>query len=304
MDRERGAGRRGRVVDWFETNSDLPHLFAWISELVHVHGYAPEDLVVIARAELDRRETAAFTAGWAEAVSEELPRIRREYERRVADAYAQGQRDARGVRRPHRRAGEGEDGARVIPLPFARLLEPPAAVIQAEERLRRERAQFDERGRHPEPEPEPAPDQVAEPDPASDEDPDEHRDHGRHAQLEHATALRDDDEPPRPRTEEPEGEAERPPEPEADVLPTAQEPRTRRTTHSVRKVVRGKGGRPVVPPLGQVPGQAGAATDRRTSEPGEPETRGRRGRRLSERARALEEELVDRAQEPPPEPAP
>ncbi|MFF8607623.1 hypothetical protein ACF06X_16940 [Streptomyces sp. NPDC015346] len=296
MDRERGDGRRGRVVDWFETNSDLPHLFAWISELVHVHGYAPEDLVVIARAELDRRETAAFTAGWAEAVSEELPRIRREYERRVADAYAQGQRDARGVRRPQRRVGEGEDGARVIPLPFARLLEPPAAVIQAEERLRREREQFDERARPPEPE------QQTQPDPEPDPEP------GRDAQPEHATALRDDDEPPRPRTEEPETEAEtvRAPEPEPgqDVLLTAQELRTRRATHSVRKVVRGKGGRPVVPPLGQVPGQTGSAADRRTSEPGEPETRGRRGRRLSERARALEEELVDRAQEPPPEPAP
>ncbi|MFF3317260.1 hypothetical protein ACFYV5_17375 [Streptomyces sp. NPDC003035] len=302
MDRERGGSRRGRVVDWFDTNSDLPHLFAWISELVHVHGYAPEDLVVIARAELDRRETAAFTAGWAEAVSEELPRIRREYERRVADAYAQGQRDARGVRRPQRRAGEGEDGARVIPLPFARLLEPPAVVIEAEERLRREREQFDERGRprepeqttEPEPEPEPGPGPG--PDPAPEP--------GRDVQLEHATAGRDDDDPPRPRAEEPEAEAVRAPEPEPDVLFTAQELRARRATRSVRKVVRGKGGRPVVPPLGQVPGQGGSAADRRTSEPGAPETRGPRGRRLSERARALEEELVDRAQEPPPEPAP
>ncbi|MET9432956.1 hypothetical protein [Streptomyces sp. NPDC006551] len=286
MDSERGGGRRGRVVDWFETNPDLPHLFAWISELVHVHGYAPEDLVVIARAELDRRETAAFTGGWAEAMSEELPRIRREYERRVADAYAQGQRDARGVRRPQRRAGEGEDGARVIPLPFARLLEPPAAVIQAEERLRRERELFERRPAQP-----PSPEETSEPD--SDIDADAERDPG----LEHATAPGGDEEPPRPRAEESELEP--------DVLLTAQELRNRRSAQPVRKVVRGKGGRPVVPPLAGVPGQAGPASERRTPEPGERETRGRGGRRLSERARALEEEMVERgAQEPPPEPAP
>lgn len=145
MDTEPGAGRRDRDVDWLAAHPDLPHLFAHLSELVHASGYPPGELVVIPRAEIDRRETAAFTAGWAEAVSDELPRIRQEYEKRVADAYAQGQGDARGVRRPQRRTDTGQEGARVIALPFAWLLEPPAAVVEAEERVRREREMFEQR---------------------------------------------------------------------------------------------------------------------------------------------------------------
>ncbi|MER7946282.1 hypothetical protein ABTY59_02665 [Streptomyces sp. NPDC096079] len=262
MDTEPAGNRHEQVADWLESHPDLPHLFARLAELVHVAGYAPEDLVVLPRAEVDRRETAAFTAGWAEAVSDELPRIRREYERRVADAYAQGQGDARGIRRPQRRTDSGpQDGARVIPLPFARFLEPPAAVVKAEERVRRERELFEQR---PEPEPEEhetyAPEPAPVPAPLYEPEP------------EHASGP------------EPE------PEPEADVRVTAQEGRPRRNPQPVRKVVRGKGGRPIVPPLSNVPGQ-----------PGTPE---RRGRRLSERARSLEEELAaERAQEAPPEPA-
>ncbi|WP_137993955.1 hypothetical protein [Streptomyces vilmorinianum] len=271
MDREPGARRRAQIIDWLEMNPDLPHLFARLSELVHVAGYAPEDLVVVSRAEIDRRETAAFTAGWAEAMSEELPRIRREYEKRVADAYAQGQRDARGIRRPQRRTEGGEDGARVIPLPFARFLEPPVAVLQAEERIRSERELLERR-------PEPDPDPAVEPRP----DPD--------LELQHATAP-PDDEHSRPRADE---SALAP-----DVLPTAQDVRARRAPQPVRKVVRGKGGRPIVPPLG-VPVQPGSGGDRRSAGAGEPDSRAQ-GRRLSERARALEEELVDRAQEAPPE---
>ncbi|MFE6100709.1 hypothetical protein ACFVQ4_12165 [Streptomyces laurentii] len=254
MESEPGASRREQVIDWLEAHPDLPHLFARVAELVHVAGYAPEDLVVLPRGEIDRRETAAFTAGWAEAVSDELPRIRREYEKRVADAYAQGQADARGIRQPQRRAGNADgadnpDGARVIALPFARLLEPPAAVLHAEERIRREREMFERRAEG---------DSVPEP-------------------------VRD-------------AEVER----EPDYRITAQESRARRSPpQPVRKVMRGKGGRPIVPPLDSVPGQAGA--DRRDVEAGEPDGRaGGRGRRLSDRARALEE----RAQEVPPEPAP
>ncbi|MEU3072382.1 hypothetical protein [Streptomyces laurentii] len=258
MESEPGAGRREQVIDWLEAHPDLPHLFARVAELVHVAGYAPEDLVVLPRGEIDRREAAAFTAGWAEAVSDELPRIRREYEKRVADAYAQGQADARGIRQPQRRAGNADnadnpDGARVITLPFARLLEPPAAVLRAEERVRREREMFERRAEG---------DSVPEAEPEASSGP---------------------------------GPG---PEPEARV--TAQESRARRSPpQPVRKVMRGKGGRPIVPPLDSVPGQAGA--DRREAEAGEPDGRaGGRGRRLSDRARALEE----RAQEVPPEPAP
>ncbi|MFE7602494.1 hypothetical protein [Streptomyces sp. NPDC057494] len=270
MDTEPGGNRREQVIDWLESHPDLPHLFARLAELVHVAGYAPEDLVVLPRAEVDRREAAAFTAGWAEAVSDELPRIRREYEKRVADAYAQGQGDARGIRRPQRRTDTSpQDGARVIPLPFARLMEPPEAVVRAEERVRRERELFEQRpepeyGEHDEYEPEPGP----APAPAAAYEP----------EPEHASG-------PEPAAE---------PESGADVRVSAQasqESRTRRNPQPVRKVVRGKGGRPIVPPLSGVPGQTG----------GTPE---RRGRRLSERARSLEEELAaERAQEAPPEPA-
>ncbi|MFJ9808269.1 hypothetical protein ACIRTB_08575 [Streptomyces sp. NPDC101158] len=258
-------------MDWLESHPDLPHLFARLAELVHVAGYAPEDLVVLPRAEVDRRETAAFTAGWAEAVSDELPRIRREYEKRVADAYAKGQGDARGIRRPQRRTDVSPDGARVIALPFARLLEPPAVVVQAEERVRRERELFEQR-----PEPEPVHESGRESANAPEQGP--------VAVPELASAS----------------------EPEADLLVTAQESRTRRNGQPVRKVVRGKGGRPIVPPLNSVPAQNGPVPERRGPDSGEQETRpGGRGRRLSERARALEEDLVaERAQEAPPEPAP
>ncbi|MFE6850002.1 hypothetical protein ACFVDH_04310 [Streptomyces sp. NPDC057674] len=257
METEPGVNRRERVVDWLASHPDLPHLFARLSELVLVHGYATEDLVVLPRTEVDRRETAAFTAGWAEAVSDELPRIRREYEKRVADAYTQGQGDARGIRRPERRIDSGQDGARVIALPFARLLEPPAAVVEAEERVRRERELFEQR-------PEPEPEHASGPEPGAD----------------------------------------------PDVLVTAQESRTRRSAQPVRKVVRGKGGRPIVPPLAGVPVQNGPNADRRdhdANEANDADTRPGRGRRgsLSERAKALEKELsAERAREAPPESAP
>ncbi|MFF3769535.1 hypothetical protein [Streptomyces sp. NPDC002232] len=272
MDTEPGGNRREHVVDWLESHPDLPHLFARLAELVHVSGYAPEDLVVLPRAEVDRREAAAFTGGWAEAVADELPRIRREYEKRVADAYAQGQGDARGVRRPQRRTDTApQDGARVIPLPFARLMEPPDAVVRAEERVRRERELF-------EPRPEP-----------------EHEEHEAYEEYE-AYEPESGPAPASPHGYEPEPEHTSGPGPAAGRDSRAdargsRESRTRRNPQPVRKVVRGKGGRPIVPPLSGVPGQTGGAPERR-------------GRRLSERARDLEEELAaERAQEAPPEPA-
>lgn len=271
MDTEPGTDRRERAIDWLAAHPDLPHLFARLSELVHVYGYDPDELLVIPRAEVDRREADAFTAGWAEAMSEELPRIRREYEKRVADAYAQGQSDARGIRRPQRRVDAGDGGgARVIPLPFARLLGPPPAVVQAEGRMRRERELLDRR-------------------PVQELSQDE---------PQHATAAPSQhDEDSRPRAEEAGAEP--------DVLLTAQESRTRRTAQPVRKVMRGKGGRPIVPPLAGAPVQTGSGSDRVPPEPAEPDARARKARRLSERARALEGELAaGRAQEAPPEPAP
>ncbi|MCX5392553.1 hypothetical protein [Streptomyces sp. NBC_00094] len=284
MDTEPGAGSRERVVDWLAAHPDLPHLFAYLSELVHVSGYAPEELVVIPRAEVDRRETTAFTSGWAEAVSDELPRIRREYEKRVADAYAQGQGDARGIRRPQRRTDAGQEGARVIALPFARLLEPPAAVVEAEERVRRERELFEQRA---EPEQRPASEQRLTPGQRSE--PVQRSESGQRSE-------------PGPEPERKESEAD----PEPDVLVTAQENRARRNAQPVRKVVRGKGGRPIVPPLAGVPAQVGPPVDRRDADSAEPDARASRGRRLSDRARALEKDMTAERgrEEAPPEPAP
>ncbi|MFC9729085.1 hypothetical protein ACFWGM_25360 [Streptomyces roseolus] len=279
MDTESDADRRERVVDWLASHPDLPHLFARLSELVHVSGYAPEELVVIPRSEIDRRETTAFTSGWAEAVSDELPRIRREYERRVADAYAQGQSDGRGIRRPQRRTDAGpQDGARVIALPFARLLEPPASVVEAEERVRRERALFEQGSSAPE------------------------RDNGNGEGAEDGEGTEDGNGPAFESEPEPEpayGKEPAHPPTAPDPLVTAQESRARRAAQPVRKVVRGKGGRPIVPPLSHVPvQQGGGAGERRDAEPRKPRT-------LSERAKALEEELAaERAQEAPPESAP
>ncbi|MFD6349350.1 hypothetical protein ACFWF9_32200 [Streptomyces roseolus] len=279
MDTESDADRRERVVDWLASHPDLPHLFARLSELVHVSGYAPEELVVIPRSEIDRRETTAFTSGWAEAVSDELPRIRREYERRVADAYAQGQSDGRGIRRPQRRTDAGpQDGARVIALPFARLLEPPASVVEAEERVRRERALFEQGSSAPE------------------------RDNGNGEGAEDGEGTEDGNGPAfesEPAPEPAYGKEPAHPPTAPDPLVTAQESRARRAAQPVRKVVRGKGGRPIVPPLSHVPvQQGGGAGERRDAEPRKPRT-------LSERAKALEEELAaERAQEAPPESAP
>ncbi|MEU8758100.1 hypothetical protein [Streptomyces sp. NPDC048659] len=318
MDTEPGASRQERSVDWLESHPDLPHLFARLAELVHLSGYAPEDLVIMPRTEVDRRETAAFTAGWAEAVSDELPRIRREYEKRVADAYAQGQGDARGIRRPERRTDPNPDGARVITLPFARLMEPPASLVEAEERVRLERRLFDQQAEHtyaeqPGPGTDPEPGPVRDPGPGRERGAGAGAEHGAEEDPETEATLGAEDAPDTEAVSEGEAEAEdmsdagadtgagSESESEAAAGPAARQRRPLRAAQPVRKVVRGKGGRPIVPPLTSVPGQ-----DRRGGEPGAPDGRPRaRGRRLSDRARALEQELgAEGAQEAPPEPAP
>ncbi|MFF1439687.1 hypothetical protein [Streptomyces sp. NPDC058295] len=140
--------RREHVIDWLEQASDLPHLIARVSELVLLLGHAPDDLVVLPRSELDRRELAAYSAGWADVVDEQLPAIRRAYEERITAAYLQGQEDARTGHRPHRaRRAEGEReherGGEVIPLPYVELLRPPSAWTRVEERGERERSVAD-----------------------------------------------------------------------------------------------------------------------------------------------------------------
>ncbi|MFF7977787.1 hypothetical protein ACFZDK_01460 [Streptomyces sp. NPDC007901] len=58
MDGDASSARQRHVIDWLEQASDLPHLIARLSELVLSFGYEPEDLVILPRGELDRREMA------------------------------------------------------------------------------------------------------------------------------------------------------------------------------------------------------------------------------------------------------
>ncbi|MCY0941562.1 hypothetical protein [Streptomyces antarcticus] len=294
MNRNTGAKAREQAVDWLEIAADLPHLFARLSELVHGAGYAPEDVVLIPRSELDRRETAAFTAGWAEAMAEDLPRLRREYEKRIAEAYAAGNSGRRGGPRG---PGHGQ-GAEVIRLPFAALVEPPAPVREVEERMRRAQALL-----------------------------------GRQSETGHVQATEDDEQAAgRPRRhdgpdaaeelagveEQPADSAEpggtggqEPPDAsggeggavgsdgsddagaarasgEAPLF--AQQVREKRTPPTSRKVVR-RNGRPIVPPLEAVPAQSRPHGQSAESQgAGEP-----RRRNLTSRARALADDMETKA---------
>ncbi|MFJ9022548.1 hypothetical protein ACIRPU_21665 [Streptomyces sp. NPDC102259] len=248
-----------------------------MSELVLRLGYDPDELVVLPRAELDRRELAAYSAGWADVVAEQLPAVRHAYEERITAAYLHGQEDARTGRRPRRaRRTEGERGE-VIQLPYLQLLRPPSEVTRVEERGERERSVADGT-------PVPAPTSV----PVSDanvvqEAPDrEQDDRGASAGS------------------------------SGEILLSAREVREGREKRSVsepstsskrRPVVR-RNGRPSVPPLARS-GEAGAGRDKgRRPEPVErtgqeaPEraaARAEKRRRLSDKARALAEDLEGRA---------
>ncbi|MGW5679509.1 hypothetical protein ACWEV4_31280 [Streptomyces sp. NPDC003860] len=300
MDGNLGADWDDSAIDWLDFSPDLPHLFARISELVFRHGLHPSDLVVLPRAEVDRRETAAFTAGWAEAVSEELPGIRHSYEKLIADAYAQGQLVARGVRAPRRTDVVRSDGAQVIALPIARIMEPPEVVVRAEERVHQERAHVNGLAQAREP---------------VEEEP--HRGDGWAARAVPPVSHV----PPEPAPEPaPDVVAE-----DAPVLLTAQEVRERQAARIIRKVVRGKRGRPIVPPLAPLPPQAGGQGRGGGRRPegtaaGERVERGdrmerverveqvERAQRVKRTARVEQVEQVERVErvtpDPPPEAAP
>ncbi|MFF4748464.1 hypothetical protein ACWD5R_01105 [Streptomyces sp. NPDC002514] len=126
----------------------MPHLIARVSELVLRLGYEPDDLVIMPRGELDRREMAAYSAGWADVVDEQLPAVRRAYEQRITAAYVQGQEDGRSGRRPRLSRGPeserlSDGGGEVIPLPYVQLLRPPPEVTRVERRGERERSVAD-----------------------------------------------------------------------------------------------------------------------------------------------------------------
>ncbi|MFD9408554.1 hypothetical protein ACFWBN_16275 [Streptomyces sp. NPDC059989] len=267
---------------------DLPHLFARLSELVHAAGYAPEDLVLIPRAEMDRRETAAFTAGWAEAMSEELPRIRREYEKRVAEAYAAGGGRGGGTAAARRTPGEGH-GATVIRLPFATLLEPSPLVVETEERMRRAQEILDRRsdtGAGTDSDHAQTADAEADADPEAGQ-PRPHDEAGHDGTGPDAPGS---DGAERPQGTEPSGEPVPPGRATTAPVPRAPaDAREKRTPPVGRKVVR-RNGRPIVPPLDSVPVQPrthGAPADPPADGPGAAGEPGKRS--LAARARALAE---------------
>ncbi|MER5764166.1 hypothetical protein [Streptomyces sp. NPDC002082] len=279
MDRDANGRGPEQGIDWLEVPHDLPHLFARLSELVHAEGHAPEDLVVIPRSELDRRETAAFTAGWAEAMAEDLPRIRREYEKRVIDAYAAGGEAGRGGPNARRGAGAGPDGAgrhgegaEVIRLPFALLLDPPALVTEAEDRIRRARQPVGV-GRQPGAEQ------------TRDEQTGDQQTGDRQPDADHEQATAEEPAAEEPRAHEQSG---------SGAPPSAQEVRDKRAAPAGRKVVRRRG-RPIVPPLRTIPVQPRAQAPSAESPADGPERAEADGRRsLAQKARALAQELEAR----------
>ncbi|WP_416966030.1 hypothetical protein [Streptomyces sp. Agncl-13] len=143
VDGNASNARQTHVIDWLEQAPDLPHLIARLSELVLRLGHAPDDLVILPRAELDRRELAAYSAGWADVVEEQLPAVRRAYEQRITAAYLQGQEDARTGRRPRRVRDRDHVGGDVIQLPYVQLLSPPPELTRVEERGEQERGVAD-----------------------------------------------------------------------------------------------------------------------------------------------------------------
>ncbi|MBK3581594.1 hypothetical protein JHN63_49145 [Streptomyces sp. MBT65] len=143
VDGNASNARQTHVIDWLEQAPDLPHLIARLSELVLRFGHAPDDLVILPRAELDRRELAAYSAGWADVVDEQLPAVRRAYEQRITAAYLQGQEDARTGRRPRRVRDRDRVGGDVIQLPYVQLLSAPPELTRVEERGEQERALAD-----------------------------------------------------------------------------------------------------------------------------------------------------------------
>ncbi|MFD1658889.1 hypothetical protein ACFSL4_11885 [Streptomyces caeni] len=307
MDRDANA-RHQHAIDWLELAPDLPHLIARVSELVLRLGYAPDELVILPRGELDRRELSAYSAGWADVVDERLPAIRRAYEERITAAYLQGQEDARTGRRPRRaRRPEGErGGGEVIPLPYVQLLRPPSEVTRVERRGERERSVADGtpvRGSGAGGAPGASRDASAAP-------------YGREEGVREGGGRRAADAlpsvpPPPSGTEAAADAGDESGDPSgwpatgsaADILLSAREIREKRSAPSDRRPVVRRNGRPSVPPLDR-PGETGAGRDRgRRAEPEERQedpaessaARGAGRPRLSDRARALADELEGRA---------
>lgn len=296
VDGDASNARQRHVIDWLEQAPDLPHLIARLSELVLRLGHEPEDLVILPRAELDRRESAAYSAGWADVVDEQLPAVRQAYEQRITAAYLQGQEDARTGRRPRRgRRPEGEreadGGGEVIQLPYVQLLRRPSELTRVEQRGERERSLADGATM---PVFEGGADDCADPAPARDE---------RACDETAGPAVTGAGRPTPGAADGEAGDGRAGTETETgsagDFLLSAREVRQKRPAPSERRPVVRRNGRPSVPPLARQ-GDAAAGRDRgrRTEtqeQPGSPGARGEDRTRLSDKARALAEELEGRA---------
>jgi hypothetical protein len=301
VDGDASNARNDHLIDWLEQSPDLPHLIARVSELVLRLGYDPEDLVTLPRAELDRRETAAYSAGWADVVAEQLPAIRRAYEERITAAYLQGQEDARTGRRPRRaRRAEGEPGGEVIQLPYVQLLRPPSEVTRVEERGERERSVADGTPVAVTPPPQGSRGNAAAQPAVEREENDGYggRD-GRDGDARDGRDRRDGRGGAPDESAGPSGESS------GEFLLSAREVREKRSAPAERRPVVRRNGRPSVPPLDR-PGDTGAAgrdrgrrteaAERSAQDPAEPSgAGGDESRRLSDRARALADELEGRA---------
>jgi hypothetical protein len=261
VDGNASNARQTHVIDWLEQAPDLPHLIARLSELVLRLGHAPDDLVILPRAELDRRELAAYSAGWADVVDEQLPAVRRAYEQRITAAYLQGQEDARAGRRPRRVRERDHVGGDVIQLPYVQLLSAPPELTRVEERGEQERVLADG----------PRDDQ-AQPGTDPDTDPDTDLDPDLGTDL----------------------------DPDSDILVTARDVREKRAAPAERRSVVRRNGRPSVPPLnagtGRDKGRRTESSEPAASSASAPAD-GRSGKRprLSAKARALADELEGRA---------
>ncbi|WP_406123218.1 hypothetical protein [Streptomyces sp. NBC_00989] len=266
VDGNASNARQTHVIDWLEQAPDLPHLIARLSELVLRLGHAPDDLVILPRAELDRRELAAYSAGWADVVDEQLPAVRRAYEQRITAAYLQGQEDARTGRRPRRarEPGSGGGGGEVIQLPYVQLLRPPSELTRVEERGERERVVAD-----------------GTPSPVPDADTDVRDGDVRDADVGVGVGIEAD-----------------------DILVTARDVREKRAAPAERRSVVRRNGRPSVPPLNTGTGrEKGRRTESAEpspspSSPSAPAPAGDRSEkrpRLSAKVRALADELEGRA---------
>ncbi|MFF3203024.1 hypothetical protein [Streptomyces sp. NPDC002962] len=305
--------RREHAIDWLEQASDLPHLIARVSELVLLLGHEPADLVVLPRGELDRRELAAYSAGWADVVDEQLPAIRRAYEERITAAYLQGQEDARTGHRPRRarrdeREREHERGGEVIPLPYVELLRPPSAWTRVEERGEHERSMADGT-------PVPAPSQAGQAGQAgetgetdgSKDDPYGDPGTANVVGTESPTGTTSASDPgggspagDRDVRDEVGGAggAEAGSGAEGDILLSAREVRGKGVTSSDRRPVVRRNGRPSVPPL-TLPGEIGAAGRERARRPDGAGPAERPPRERTERTERTEQtERAERAGRP------